>query len=148
MQNVNSVVVTGNLTRDPVLRYTASGTPVCNLGVAVNGRRKNSHEEWVDKPNFLNVTVWGARGESCVQYLAKGSPVAIEGRLDWRVNGEGDERREYVEIVASMVQFLGKKDDQAEQAEGVEESPQAGGSSEEPVPAGVGAGGEEGDIDF
>ena len=78
------VVITGNLTRDPELRTTEGGTKVCNLRVAVNGRRKNGNDEWVDKPNYFNVTVWGAQGESCAEYLAKGRPVAVEGRLDCR----------------------------------------------------------------
>jgi single-strand DNA-binding protein len=118
MQNVNVAVITGNLTRDPNLRTTEGGTKVCNLRVAVNGRRKNGNDEYVDKPNYFNVTVWGAHGEACAEYLKKGSPVAVEGRLDWRENGEGEERREYVQIVANAVQFLGgKSKDKDEQGE-------------------------------
>jgi single-strand DNA-binding protein len=109
MQNVNVAVITGNLTRDPVLRTTEAGTKVCNLRVAVNGRRKNSFDEYVDKPNYFNVTVWGARGEACAECLKQGRPVAVEGRLDWREQGEGEEHREYVQIVANNVQFLGGK---------------------------------------
>lgn len=109
MQNINSVVITGNLTRDPDLRSTESGTKVCNLRVAVNGRRKNAHEEWVDKPNYFNVSVWGGQGESCATYLAKGRPVAIQGRLDFRERDGDDGHREYVSIVAEAVQFLGTK---------------------------------------
>ena len=72
MQNINSVVVTGNLTRDPELRSTEGGTKVCNLRIAVNGRRKNANEEWVDRPNYFNVTVWGAQGESCAELPVQG----------------------------------------------------------------------------
>ena len=82
--NVNVVVITGNLTKDPELRSTQGGTPVCNLRVAVNSRRKNASGEWEDKPNYFDVTVWGAQGENCATYLSKGRPVAVEGRLDWR----------------------------------------------------------------
>ena len=83
--NVNVVVITGNLTRDPELRSTGGGTSVCELRVAVNSRRKDGQTgEWVDKPNYFDVTVWGAQGENCANYLAKGRPVAVEGRLDWR----------------------------------------------------------------
>ena len=83
--NVNVVVITGNLTRDPELRSTAGGTSVCELRVAVNSRRKDGQTgEWVDKPNYFDVTVWGAQGENCANYLSKGRPVAVEGRLDWR----------------------------------------------------------------
>ena len=67
--NINRVVITGNLTRDPELRSTPSGTSVCSLRVAVNSRRKDERGQWVDKPNYFDVTVWGAQGENCAQYL-------------------------------------------------------------------------------
>jgi single-strand DNA-binding protein len=120
--NINVVVITGNLTRDPELRSLPSGTSVCDLRVAVNSRRKEG-QEWVDKPNFFDVTVWGAQGENCAQYLSKGRPVAIEGRLDWREwdakDAEGNPiadragapvKRQAVRIIASSVQFLGSRD--------------------------------------
>src|SRR4029079_15806645 len=75
---LNVVVITGNLTRDPELRHTGGGTAVCELRVAVNSRRKNG-QEWVDKPNYFDVVVWGAQGENCANYLSKGRPVAVEG---------------------------------------------------------------------
>ncbi len=108
--NINSVVVTGNLTRDPELRHLNSGTAVCKLRVAVNTRRKDGNE-WVDKPNYFDVTVWGAQGENCATYLSKGRPVAIQGRLEWREwqNDNGD-KRQAVEIIAESVQFLGSRD--------------------------------------
>lgn len=107
---MNRVVVTGNLTRDPDLRSTPGGTSVCNLRVAVNSRRKDSASgEWVDKPNYFDLTVWGAQGENCAQYLAKGRAVAIDGRLDWREweAQDGSGKRQAVSIVADTVQFLG-----------------------------------------
>jgi single stranded DNA-binding protein len=98
--NINSVVVTGNLTRDPELRHTPGGTPVCKLRIAVNTRRKSSDGNWEDKPNYFDVTVWGAQGENCSTYLVKGRPVAISGRLEWREwEGEGG-KRQAVEIIA------------------------------------------------
>lgn len=104
MQNINVVVITGNLTRDPELR-SVNGASVCNLGVAVNGSRKDPETgEWVDKVNFFNVTVWGTRGERCAEYLTKGRPVAIEGRLDWKKAEDG---KRYISIIARSVQFLG-----------------------------------------
>jgi single-strand DNA-binding protein len=111
--NVNVVVVTGNLTRDPELRSTPGGTSVCKLRVAVNTRRKNGQTgEWEDKPNYFDVTVWGAQGENCANYLSKGRPVAIEGRLEWREweAKEGGGKRQSVEIIANTVQFLGSRD--------------------------------------
>ena len=111
--NINVVVITGNLTQDPELRHTGGGTAVCELRVAVNSRRKDGATgEWVDKPNYFNVTVWGAQGENCANYLAKGRPVAIEGRLDWREweAKDGSGKRQAVQIVANTVQFLGSRD--------------------------------------
>ncbi len=109
--NVNVVVITGNLTRDPELRHTGGGTAVCELRVAVNSRRKEGND-WVDKPNFFDVTVWGAQGENCATYLSKGRPVAVEGRLDWREweAKDGSGKRQAVSIVANSVQFLGSRD--------------------------------------
>ena len=111
--NVNVVVITGNLTRDPELRSTGGGTAVCELRVAVNSRRKDGQTgEWVDKPNYFDVTVWGAQGENCANYLSKGRPVAVEGRLDWREweAKDGSGKRQAVSIVANSVQFLGSRD--------------------------------------
>ena len=83
--NINRVIMTGNLTRDPELRSLPSGTAVCSLRIAVNTRRKDgSTGEWIDKANYFDVTVWGAQGENCARYLSKGRPVAVDGRLEWR----------------------------------------------------------------
>src|SRR4051794_20939588 len=109
--NINRVVLTGNLTRDPELRNTPSGTPVCSLRIACNTRRKDASGEWVDKPNYFDVTVWGAQGENCATYLSKGRPVAIDGRLEWREwqDKEGN-KRQSIDIIADSVQFLGSRD--------------------------------------
>ena len=109
--NINRVIVTGNLTRDPELRSLQSGTAVCKLRIAVNSRRKDQSGEWVDKPNYFDVTVWGAQGENCATYLSKGRPVAIDGRLDWREwEDQNGNKRQSVEIIADTVQFLGSRD--------------------------------------
>jgi single-strand DNA-binding protein len=111
--NINRVIITGNLTADPELRSLPSGTSVCKLRVACNTRRKdNSTGEWVDKPNYFDVTVWGAQGENCARYLSKGRPVAIDGRLEWREfdDREGN-KRQAIDIIADAVQFLGGRDD-------------------------------------
>jgi single-strand DNA-binding protein len=109
--NINVVVITGNLTKDPDLRSTGGGTSVCELRVAVNSRRKEG-QNWVDKPNFFNVVVFGAQGENCANYLSKGRPVAVEGRLDWREwdAKDGSGKRQAVQIIANSVQFLGSRD--------------------------------------
>ena len=111
--NVNVVVITGNLTRDPELRSTGSGMSVCDMRVAVNSRRKDQSGNWVDKPNYFDVTVFGAQGENCANYLGKGRPVAVEGRLDWREweAKDGSGKRQAVSIIANSVQFLGSRGD-------------------------------------
>lgn len=106
--SINRVVLVGNLTRDPELRHTPSGTAVCSLRLAVNTRRKDESGQWTDKPNYFDVTVWGQQGENCAQYLAKGRPVAIDGRLEWREwEAQDGAKRQAVEVVAESVQFLG-----------------------------------------
>jgi single-strand DNA-binding protein len=110
--NINRVIITGNLTRDPELRSTGTGTSVCSLRVAVNTRRKDqSSGDWVDKPNYFDVTVWGAQGENCAQYLQKGRPVAVDGRLEWREwQDQQGNKRQSVDIIADSVQFLGSRE--------------------------------------
>ena len=111
--NINRVVLVGNLTRDPELRHTPSGTAVCSLRLAVNTRRKDaSTGEWTEKPNYFDVTVWGNQGENCAQYLSKGRPVAVDGRLEWREwDAQDGSKRQAVEVVADSVQFLGGRGD-------------------------------------
>jgi len=147
--NVNVVVITGNLTKDPELRTTPNGTPVCKLRVAVNSRRKDSSSgDWVDKPNYFDVTVWGAQGENCAQYLAKGRPVAVDGRLEWREwEDKQGNKRQSVDIIADSVQFLGSR-------EGGENGGRFTPQSDVPAdtgdfePAPAGAGGSDDDIPF
>ncbi|HEV7938188.1 MAG TPA: single-stranded DNA-binding protein [Solirubrobacteraceae bacterium] len=111
--NINRVVMTGNLTADPELRSLPSGSSVCKLRIACNTRRKDgSSGEWVDKPNYFNVTVWGAQGENAARYLAKGRPVAIDGRLEWHEwDAQDGTKRSAVDIIADSVQFLGSRED-------------------------------------
>jgi single-strand DNA-binding protein len=112
--NINRVVLTGNLTRDPELRATPGGLSVCKLGIAVNTRRKNGQTgEWEEKPNYFRVTVFGRQADSCGQYLSKGRPVAIDGRLEWSQYESEGVRRESIEIIADTVQFLAGRDDTA-----------------------------------
>src|ERR1700755_2104943 len=105
----------GNLTADPEPRTTPGGTSVRSLRVACNTRRKDGATgEWVDKPNYFNVTVWGAQGENAARYLVKGRPVAIDGRLEWREwEAQDGTKRQAVEVIADTVQFLGGRGDSA-----------------------------------
>ena len=119
MANINRVVLVGNLTKDPELRHTPSGTALCKLRLAVNTRQKdNTTGEWGDKPNYFDITVWGNQAESCAQFLAKGRPVAVDGRLDWREwDAQDGTKRQAVEIIADSVQFLGGRPEGAEGAQ-------------------------------
>jgi single-strand DNA-binding protein len=155
--NINVVVITGNLTRDPELRSTGGGTPVCELRVAVNSRRKNGQTgEWEDKPNYFDVTVWGAQGENCANYLSKGRPVAVEGRLDWREweAKDGSGKRQAVSIVANSVQFLGSRDGSGGGGNGNGFTPSSDVPADTsdyqgaPVGGGSGGGGADDDIPF
>jgi single-strand DNA-binding protein len=136
--NINRVVLTGNLTHEPELKSLPSGMSLCKLRIACNARRKDgSTGEWVDKPNYFNVTVWGAQGENAARYLAKGRPVAIDGRLEWRQwdAPEGSGKREAVDIIADSVQFLNSRGD----AQGDPGDPSADEPDFQPVPVGAGA---------
>ena len=110
--SINSVVIVGNLTRDPELRATPSGTSVCSLRVAVNDRVKDpTSGEWGDKPNYFDVDVFGGQGERCAQYLARGRQVAVAGRLRWREwETQDGQKRQAVSIVADNVQFIGPRE--------------------------------------
>ena len=106
-QQINHVVIGGNLTRDPELRSLQSGTSVCKLRIA-NNRRAKINDEWVDKPGYFDVTVWGKQGENCATYLSKGSSVMVRGELRWREWQTDDGgKRQAVEINADEVQFTG-----------------------------------------
>jgi single-strand DNA-binding protein len=111
--NINRVVLTGNLTRDPELRSLPSGMSVCSLRVACNTRRKDASGQWVDKPNYFDVTVWGAQGENCARFLGKGRPIAVDGRLEWREweAKDGSGTRQSIDIIADSVQFLSSRED-------------------------------------
>src|SRR5205809_8077782 len=113
--NINRVVLVGNLTRDPELKNLPIGTNVCSLRIAVNSRRRDESGTWVDKPNYFDVSVFGNQAESCTQYLSKGRPVGIDGRLDWREleATDGPSKRQAVQIIAERAQFLGSRADTA-----------------------------------
>ena len=119
---LNLVLIIGNLTRDPELRYTANGTAVCNLGIASN-RKYKSGDEWKEDTCFMTVVVWGKRGENCNTYLKKGNPVLVEGRLATR-SWEKDGKKQYAtEIVADNVQFLNRTKEGTSPEETKEEIP-------------------------
>ncbi len=108
MANVNKVLLLGRLTRDPELRYTPSGTAVCDLGIAVGRKWKGQDGSWKEETCFVDCTVWQKQAEYCAEYLKKGREVFVEGRLtldQWQ-SPEG-KKRSKLKVVAQSVQFLG-----------------------------------------
>ena len=107
MASFNRVILVGNITRDIDLRHTQSGLAVTELGLAVNDRRKNQSGEWIDETSFVDVTLWGRQAEVAGQYLSKGAPVLIEGRLkldSWEQEGQ---KRSKLRVVGERMQMLG-----------------------------------------
>jgi single-strand DNA-binding protein len=145
MANLNKVLLMGNLTRDPELRYTPSGQAVCNLGLAVN-------RMWTDKQGqkqkdtcFLRITVWGKTGENCASYLKKGRAVFVEGRLQSRSwESEDGKKNTSIDVVAERVDFLSTGDRQG--APGG--APRGHGPEDDPGPPPPDVDGMEDDIPF
>lgn len=136
--NINRVTITGNLTKDPELRAVGeSGIEVCDLRVAVNARRKKG-DEWIDVPNYFDVVIWGKRGKLCDDFLARGSGVAVDGRLEWREwKGADEKNRQAIQIVADNIQFIGPRRERAEKKADVDSqgSDSNGTASPSDVPA-------------
>src|SRR5215218_8640207 len=106
MASFNRVILVGNLTRDPELRYIPSGTAVSDIGLAVNDRIKRG-DQWVDEATFVDVTLWGRTAEIANEYLSKGAPVLIEGRLKlerWEKDGQKQSR---LKVTAAEVEMRG-----------------------------------------
>ncbi len=107
MASYNRVILVGNLTRDIELKYTPGGTAVTDIGMAVNDRRKSANGEWVDETTFVDVTLWGRTAEVASEYLTKGSPILVEGRLKldtWETEGQ---KRSKLRVVCDRMQMLG-----------------------------------------
>ena len=105
---VNKVVLIGNLTRDPELTHTASGAAVASFGLAVNRKYKQG-DEWKEDVCFVDITTWGNMAENCSKYLSKGRLVLVEGRLNFESWEKDGEKRNKLDVVASLVLFLGKQ---------------------------------------
>ncbi len=103
---INRVVLIGRLTRDPDLRALPSGTSVCSLRIACNSSHKDADGEFTERPNYFDVSIYGAPAESVSRYTRKGSRVGIDGRLEWREWETDQQKRQAVDIVADTVQFL------------------------------------------
>ena len=108
--SINRVIISGNLTRDPDLRSTASGMAVLSLGVAVNDRRRNQQTgEWEDYPNFVDCTMFGTRAESLARFLSKGAKVTIEGKLRWSQWERDGQKRSKLEVVVDDLEFMSSR---------------------------------------
>ena len=134
MSTLNRVFLMGNLTRDPEVRYTPSGTAVGDLGLAINENYKNKAGETVESTVFVDVEVWSRQAETCAEYLSKGSPVFVEGslKLDQWTNQQG-EKRSKLRVRADRVQFLGAPRRGAETADAPQNSVPPSASAQAPV---------------
>ena len=109
MASFNRVILVGNLTHDVELRYIPSGTAVTDVRLAVNDRRKNQSGEWIEETTFVDITLWARQAEVAAEYLSKGSPVLIEGRLkldSWETDGQ---KRSKLKVVGERMQMLGTR---------------------------------------
>ena len=162
MASFNKVILLGNVTRDPELRYIANGTAVTDIGLAVNDRRKTATGEWVEETTFVDVTLWGRTAEIAGEYVTKGSPLLIEGRLKldtWEKDGKKNSK---LRVVCERMQLLGGRGEGGRGGAGVagagksrapartsggeeEDAPASGYDGPDDVPA---AGGGDDDIPF
>jgi len=146
--SINRVVLVGRLTRDPELRGLPTGVSVCSVRIACNSSRRDGDGGYTEKPNFFDVSVYGASAESVSRYMRKGSRVAVDGRLEWREWETADQqKRQAVSVVADTIQFLDSPGDRSETGHEGEADPSDGPSDGEERGGellGVGAGaGEE-----
>lgn len=133
--SINRVMLSGNLTRDPELRSTAGGTGVLSFGMAVNDRRRNPQTgEWEDVPNYVDCVVFGGRAEPLSRFLAKGSKVAIEGKLRYSSWERDGERRSKLEVIVDECEFMSR--DRRQQPAQQAQPP----AQEQPAPSGYVAG--------
>ncbi len=109
MASYNRVILIGNLTRDPELRYIPSGTAVCEIGLAVNDRRKGPNGDWIEETTFVDITLWGRTAEVCSEYCTKGSPLFVEGRLKYDAWEKEGKKFSKLRVVGDKIQFIGAK---------------------------------------
>ncbi|MEM6777748.1 MAG: single-stranded DNA-binding protein [Planctomycetota bacterium] len=122
MASFNRVMLMGNLTRDIELRYLPSGMAVSEFGLAVNDKRKSNDGQWVDDVNFFDITLFGRTAEVASEYLSKGSPVFIEGRLRHETWEKDGQKRSKVKVIGERMQMIGGRDGGGRRESGVRES--------------------------
>ena len=109
MASFNRVILLGNLTRDVEVRYLQSGMAVADIGMAVNDRRKGQNGEWIEETTFVDVTLWGRTAEVAGEYLSKGSPLLVEGRLKYDTWEKDGQKRSKLTVVCERMQMVGSK---------------------------------------
>jgi single-strand DNA-binding protein len=109
MASFNRVILLGNLTRDVEVRYLQSGTAVADIGMAVNDRRKGQNGEWIEETTFVDVTLWGRTAEVAGEYLSKGSPLLVEGRLKYDTWEKDGQKRSKLSVVCERMQMVGPR---------------------------------------
>jgi single-strand DNA-binding protein len=160
MASLNKVLLIGNLTKDPEVRYTPGGKAVGDLRMAVNRRYKTAEGETKDETCFVSVVVWGKQAETCQEYLSKGSPLFVDGRLQYEEWEKDSQKFNRLRVVAERVQFLGSsrgggsRDGGTPRAGGTEGARPAAKRAEQPVedagpgPGGDAAGADEDNLPF
>ena len=129
--DLNRVTLVGRLTRDPELRHTQGGDPICSIRLAVSSRSRDESGNWGDKSNYFDITVFGRQAETASTYLAKGRRIGVDGRLSWREwQAQDGTKRQNVEVIAGDVFFLDSR------GEGGGDSQQASGWSQAPASSG------------
>jgi single-strand DNA-binding protein len=136
MASFNRVILLGNLTRDPELRYTPTGLAVTDIGLAVNDRRKGQNGEWLDEVTFVDITLWGRTAEVVSEYCSKGKPLLVEGRLkldSWETEGQ---KKSKLKVIGEKVQLLGSKESSGGDGGSAYRQPVAPQRSQQPVSSG------------
>src|SRR5262245_1129626 len=138
--DLNRVTLVGRLTRDPELRHTQGGDPVCSIRLAVSSRARDESGGWGDRSNYFDVTVFGRQAETASTYLAKGRRIGVDGRLSWREwQAQDGSKRQSVEVIANDVFFLDSRGDGGEGG-GVQQGSGWSREGAEPTPIGAAAG--------
>jgi len=141
MSNINRVIISGRLTRDPEVRSTAGGTTVMGLGVAVNDRRRNQQTgQWEDYTNYIDCTMFGARAESLSHILTKGMLVCIEGRLRWSQWERDGQKRSKIEVIVDEIEMPSRPQGNQDGGQSYGAAPSYGASQSYGQPQGYGYG--------
>jgi single-strand DNA-binding protein len=123
--SINRVILTGNLTKDPELKQTAGGMAILTIRLAVNDRRKNATSgQWEEKPNYVDVIVFGSRGEALSRILTKGKQIAVEGKLRWSEwESQAGDKRSKIEVISDDIELLGGRGDAPSGSRSVSSAP-------------------------